>query len=62
MALKIRFVDELAAFIVQTPYLNAESIRLDGGTPEETEGGRQSAIITIRYEYYVNYDIQTSLI
>lgn len=33
----------------------------EGGTPEETEGGRQSALINIRFEYYVNYDVVTSV-
>lgn len=30
---------------------------LDGGTPEETEGGRQSGMITISFCYYVNYNV-----
>lgn len=34
---------------------------VEGGTPEETEGGRQSAIISITYEYYVDYDVITSI-
>lgn len=34
---------------------------VEGGTPEETEGGRQSGLINIRFEYYVDYDIDTSL-
>lgn len=33
---------------------------VEGGTPEDTEGGRQSGLISITYEYYVDYDIQTS--
>lgn len=33
---------------------------VEGGSPEETEGGRQSAAVNIRYEYYVDYDIDTS--
>jgi hypothetical protein len=32
---------------------------VEGGSPEETEGGRQSAAINIRYEYYVDYDVKT---
>lgn len=35
---------------------------VEGGSPEETEGGRQSAAVNIRYEYYVDYDIVTSLV
>lgn len=31
----------------------------EGPSPEETEGGRQSAIINVRFEYYVNYDVET---
>jgi hypothetical protein len=33
---------------------------VEGGAPEETEGGRQSAAINIRYEYFVDYDINTN--
>lgn len=33
---------------------------VEGGSPEETEGGRQSAAINIRYEYFVDYDVVTS--
>lgn len=33
----------------------------EGGTPEDSEGGRQSAIITIRYEYYVTTDVITNV-
>ena len=29
---------------------------IEGGTPEETEGGRQSALINVRFEYYVEYN------
>jgi len=29
---------------------------VEGGTPEESEGARQSALINITYEYYVDYD------
>lgn len=32
---------------------------VDGGTPEETEGGRQSALITVMFEFYVDYDVIT---
>lgn len=34
---------------------------VEGGTPEETDNGRQSASINIRYEYYVDYDVVTSV-
>lgn len=34
---------------------------LEGGTPEETEGGRQSALINIRYDYFVDYVVDTSI-
>ena len=34
---------------------------VEGGTPENTEGGRQSALVNIRFEYYVDYDIKTRL-
>lgn len=33
----------------------------EGGTPEDTEGGRQTALINLRYEYYVEYDITTTI-
>jgi hypothetical protein len=35
---------------------------VEGGTPEETEGARQSALINIRFEYYVDYDVVTAVI
>lgn len=28
---------------------------VEGGTPEDQEGGRQSALINVRFEYYVEY-------
>lgn len=34
---------------------------VEGGTPETTEAGRQSALISISYEYYVDYDVVTSV-
>lgn len=34
---------------------------LDGGTPEETEGGRQSGMLTASFCYYVNYDVDLNL-
>lgn len=33
----------------------------EGGTPEETEGGRQSGLINIKYEYYTDYTVTTSV-
>jgi hypothetical protein len=32
---------------------------VESGVPEETEGGRQSALISLRYEYHVDYDVTT---
>lgn len=34
----------------------------EGGTPEETEGDRQSAVLNIRFEYHVNYNVITNLV
>lgn len=34
---------------------------LDGPSPEETEGGRESGLINIRFEYYVDYDVKTNM-
>lgn len=34
---------------------------VEGGSPEETEGGRQSALVNIRYEYHVDYAVKTTL-
>jgi hypothetical protein len=34
---------------------------VEGGTPETTEGGRQSALINISFEYYVDYDVVTQI-
>lgn len=31
---------------------------LEGPAPEETEGGRQAGIITIRYQYFADYEVQ----
>lgn len=31
---------------------------VEGGTPEEAEGGRQSALINIRFEYHTDYDVE----
>lgn len=39
---------------------NIETTTLEGGVPEETVGGRMSATVTLRYEYYSDYDIRTS--
>lgn len=33
----------------------------EGGTPEDTEGGRQSALINITFEYYVDYNVITDV-
>lgn len=33
---------------------------VEGGSPEESEGGVQSAAINVRYEYYVDYDVKTT--
>jgi hypothetical protein len=32
---------------------------VEGGTPENEEGGRQSALFSIRFTYFVNYSIKT---
>lgn len=34
---------------------------VEGGTPEETEGGRQSGVFNMRFEYYVDYNVVTSI-
>lgn len=34
---------------------------VEGGTPEETEGGRQSALINVRFSYFVDYNVETSV-
>lgn len=33
---------------------------VEGGSPEETEGGRISSAVNIKYEYHVDYDVDTS--
>lgn len=35
---------------------------IEGGTPEETEGGRQSALINVRFSYFVDYNVVTNLV
>jgi hypothetical protein len=32
---------------------------VDGGSPEQTEGGNQIGVLNIRYDYFVNYDVST---
>lgn len=34
---------------------------VEGGTPESSEGGRQSALINITFDYYVDLDVITSV-
>lgn len=34
---------------------------VQGGTPEIQEGGRQSGLLNIRYDYFVQYDVQTDV-
>lgn len=34
---------------------------VEGGSPEDTEGGRQSALINIRFLYYADYDVVTQI-
>lgn len=34
---------------------------VEGGSPEESEGGRQSALVNIRYEYHVDYAVKTTI-
>ena len=31
---------------------------IEGGTPAESEGGRQSALLNIRFEYHADYDVE----
>lgn len=33
----------------------------EGGSPEESEGGNQSALINIAFEYYTDYDVVTNV-
>ena len=39
---------------------NVQLTTIEGGTPEETPGGRMSAVVNIRYEYYADYSLITS--
>lgn len=34
----------------------------EGGSPEETEGGRQSALLNIRFDYFVDYNVTTDIV
>lgn len=34
---------------------------VEGGSPEEVEGGRQSALVNVNFEFYVDYDVKTSI-
>lgn len=34
---------------------------VEGGIPETTEGGRQSALVNIRFDFFVDYDVVTEL-
>jgi len=33
----------------------------EGAAPEETEGGRQSGLLNVRFTYWVDYDVKTSV-
>lgn len=35
---------------------------LEGGSPEENEGGNMSALMTVRYEYYSTQEVVTSVL
>lgn len=39
---------------------NVQTTTIEGGVPEESPNGRMSAVVNIRYEYYADYDIETS--
>lgn len=34
---------------------------VEGGTPEDTEGGRMSGLLNIRFDYFVDYNIITNV-
>lgn len=55
-----KYLDSLAYFKGIT-FQEIHCALLEGGIPEESEGGRQSAVITISFCYTVEYDIITSL-
>lgn len=38
------------------------TVFVEGGTPEDNEGGNQSALITISFEYHVDYDVITNVL
>lgn len=39
---------------------NVQLQSIEGGVPEESSGGRMSAVVNIKYEYYADYSIETS--
>lgn len=56
---------DINAFIAASPLsgIGFGSVSLgfvDGGTPEEHEGGRQVGIISITFDYFVDYDVNTT--
>ena len=62
-----RDVNEYSDSLVNSPFegLSFAQVSLgfiEGGTPEDEEGGRQSALLNIRYEYHVDFDVVTSVI
>lgn len=55
-----RFTAKNPAFIGMT-FGYVSLAMFDGGSPEQTEGGRQSGIVNIRFEYHVDYDTVTNV-
>lgn len=56
---------DVNAFIAASPLegIGFGSINLgfvDGGTPEENEGGRQVGVISVSFDYFVDYEVDTT--
>ena len=51
----------MSAFAGGIRFGEIHAVLLDGGSPEETEGGRQSGMISVSFTYYVDYDVITRI-
>lgn len=59
-----RDVNEFTSTIPQFIGLRFGTISVgfgEGPQPEETEGGREYALINLQFEYYVDYDVKTNI-
>lgn len=52
-----RYTSTIPAFVgIRFGFI--ENTSVDGGAPEDEEGGNMSALVTLRYEYYADYNLE----